>query len=116
MKGLLKILASAPEYAQLPIPSGDEDVERRLINYQRFSLKNPRCIDLHVKANALLQAHFSRQYVGWNLALDQWEVLLSASRLLQAMVDVISSNGWLNLALLAMEVSQMVTQYLYMGA
>ncbi|KAL0409430.1 UNVERIFIED_CONTAM: DExH-box ATP-dependent RNA helicase DExH12 [Sesamum radiatum] len=26
------------------------------------------------------------------------------------MVDVISSNGWLNLALLAMEVSQMVTQ------
>ncbi|KAK4338822.1 hypothetical protein RND71_040284 [Anisodus tanguticus] len=45
-----------------------------------------------------------------NLASDQQEVLLSASRLLQAMVDVISSDGWLNLALLAMEVSQMVTQ------
>ncbi|RID58187.1 LOW QUALITY PROTEIN: hypothetical protein BRARA_F01498 [Brassica rapa] len=31
-------------------------------------------------------------------------------RLVQAMVDVISKNGWLNLALLAMEASKMVTQ------
>ncbi|CAL9215599.1 unnamed protein product [Arabidopsis halleri] len=45
-----------------------------------------------------------------NILVDKREVLLSATRLLQAMVDVISSNGWLNLALLAMEVSQMVTQ------
>nr|GEZ17745.1 hypothetical protein [Tanacetum cinerariifolium] len=50
------------------------------------------------------------QVVGGNLGSDQHEVLLSASRLLQAMVDVISSNGWLTLALLAMELSQMITQ------
>ena len=110
MKGLLEILASASEYAQIPIRPGEEDLIRRLINHQRFSFENPKCTDPHIKANALLQAHFSRQIVGGNLALDQREVLLSAGRLLQAMVDVISSNGWLNLALLAMEVSQMVTQ------
>ncbi len=110
MKGLLEILASATEYALLPIRPGEEEVVRRLINHQRFSFENPKCTDPHVKANALLQAHFARQTVGGNLALDQREVLLSASRLLQAMVDVISSNGWLSLALLAMEVSQMVTQ------
>ncbi|XP_043809314.1 LOW QUALITY PROTEIN: DExH-box ATP-dependent RNA helicase DExH12-like [Manihot esculenta] len=110
MKGLLEILASASEYALLPIRPGEEEVLRRLINHQRFSFENPRYADPHVKANVLLQAHFSRQSVGGNLALDQREVLLSASRLLQAMVDVISSNGWLSLALLAMEVSQMVTQ------
>ena len=110
MKGLLEILASASEYAQLPIRPGEEDLIRRLINHQRFSFENPKCTDPHIKANALLQAHFSRQNVGGNLALDQREVLLSAGRLLQAMVDVISSNGWLSLALLAMEVSQMVTQ------
>ncbi|KAK6148524.1 hypothetical protein DH2020_019436 [Rehmannia glutinosa] len=51
-----------------------------------------------------------RQMIGGNLASDQQEVLIYACRLLQAMVDVISSNGWLSLALLAMEVSQMVTQ------
>ncbi|XP_050210373.1 DExH-box ATP-dependent RNA helicase DExH12-like [Mercurialis annua] len=110
MKGLLEILASASEYAQLPIRPGEEEVLRRLINHQRFSFENPRYSDPHVKANVMLQAHFSRHAVGGNLALDQREVLLSASRLLQAMVDVISSSGWLSLALLAMEVSQMVTQ------
>ncbi|KAG4381969.1 hypothetical protein AAZX31_15G237500 [Glycine max] len=110
MKGLLEILSSASEYAQLPIRPGEEEVVRKLINHQRFSFENPKVTDPHVKTNALLQAHFSRQFVGGNLALDQKEVLLSANRLLQAMVDVISSNGWLGLALLAMEVSQMVTQ------
>ncbi|KAM7481884.1 hypothetical protein LguiB_006467 [Lonicera macranthoides] len=110
LKGLLEILASASEYELLPIRPGEEELLRRLINHQRFSFDNPKCTDPHVKANALLQAHFSRQQLGGNLASDQQEVLLSASRLLQAMVDVISSNGWLSLALLTMEVSQMVTQ------
>ncbi|KAL0361934.1 UNVERIFIED_CONTAM: DExH-box ATP-dependent RNA helicase DExH12 [Sesamum radiatum] len=110
LKGLLEILASASEYEQLPIRPGEEELIRRLINHQRFSFENPKYTDPNVKANALLQAHFSRQTIGGNLASDQQEVLIYASRLLQAMVDVISSNGWLNLALLAMEVSQMVTQ------
>ncbi|GFZ10594.1 U5 small nuclear ribonucleoprotein helicase [Actinidia rufa] len=113
MKGLLEVLASASEYAHLPIRPGEEELIRKLINHQRFSFENPKCTDPHVKVNALLQAHFSRQVVGGNLAVDQREVLLSASRLLRAMVDVISSNGWLSLALLAMEVSQMVTQGLW---
>ncbi|XP_033132908.1 DExH-box ATP-dependent RNA helicase DExH12-like [Brassica rapa] len=110
MKGLLEILTSASEYDMIPIRPGEEDRVRRLINHQRFSFENPNCTDPHVKANALLQAHFSRQDIVTNLEIDQREVLLSATRLLQAMVDVISSNGWLNLALLAMEASQMVTQ------
>ncbi|KAL3335628.1 hypothetical protein AABB24_031716 [Solanum stoloniferum] len=110
LKGLLEILASATEYEQLPIRPGEEELIRRLINHQRFSFGNPKYTDPHVKANALLQAHFSRQIVGGNLASDQQEVLLYASRLLQAMVDVISSNGWLNLALLAMEAIHMITQ------
>ncbi|CAH8318639.1 unnamed protein product [Eruca vesicaria subsp. sativa] len=110
MKGLLGILTSASEYDMVPIRPGEEDRVRRLINHQRFSFESPNCRDPHVKANALLQAHFSRQDILRNLEMDQREVLLSATRLLQAMVDVISSNGWLNLALLAMEASQMVTQ------
>ncbi|KAL3845926.1 hypothetical protein ACJIZ3_003329 [Penstemon smallii] len=110
LKGLLDILASASEYELLPIRPGEEELIRKLIIHQRFSYENPKFTDPHLKANALLQAHFSRQVIGGNLASDQQEVLINASRLLQAMVDVISSNGWLSLALLAMEVSQMVTQ------
>ncbi|GER32011.1 U5 small nuclear ribonucleoprotein helicase [Striga asiatica] len=110
LKSLLEILSSASEYEQIPIRPGEEELIRRLINHQRFSFENPKFTDPSVKANALLQAHFSRQAIGGNLASDQREVLIYASRLLQAMVDVISSNGWLSLALLTMEVSQMVTQ------
>ncbi|CAJ2656231.1 unnamed protein product [Trifolium pratense] len=113
LKGLLEVLSSAFEYDYLPIRPREEEVVCRLINHQRFSFENPNVKDPHVKANALLQAHFSRQVVGGNLALDQREVLLSANNMLQAMVDVISSNGWLSLALLAMEVSQMLTQGLW---
>ncbi|KAM1767239.1 hypothetical protein ACFX12_045349 [Malus domestica] len=110
MKGLLEILAQASEYSQLPIRSGDEELVRRLINHQRFSFENPKCTDPHVKANTMLQAHFSRQPVGGNLTMDQQEVILSATRLVYAMIDVISSNGWLRLAVQAMELSQMVIQ------
>ena len=80
---------------------------------QIFVINDLKHTDPHVKANALLQAYFSRHVIAGNLALDQREVLLSSSRLLQAMVDVISSNGWLNLALAAMELTQMVTQGLW---
>lgn len=58
----------------------------------------------------LLQSHFARHTVAGPLAQDQRAVLVEASRLLQAMVDVLSSSGWLAPALAAMELSQMVTQ------
>ncbi|KAH0663455.1 hypothetical protein KY284_028386 [Solanum tuberosum] len=113
LKGLLEILASASEFEQLPIRPGEEESIKRLINHLPLSFENPKYTDPHVKANALLQAHLSRRMVVGNLAFDQREVLLSATRLLQAMVDVVSSNGWLSLALLTMEVSQMATQGLW---
>eukprot|EP00252_Welwitschia_mirabilis_P011890 TRINITY_DN2641_c0_g2_i1.p1 TRINITY_DN2641_c0_g2~~TRINITY_DN2641_c0_g2_i1.p1 ORF type:complete len:1287 (-),score=253.33 TRINITY_DN2641_c0_g2_i1:150-3629(-) len=113
LKGLLEILSSASEYAKLPTRPGEEETIRKMVYHQRFSMEKPKYTDPHVKANVLLQAHFSRHLVAGNLVLDQREVLLSASRLLQAMVDVISSNGWLNPALATMELSQMVTQGLW---
>ncbi|KAM0927600.1 hypothetical protein ACQ4PT_002783 [Festuca glaucescens] len=110
IKGLLEVLASASEYAELSSRRGEEESIERLVRHQRFSIENPNSGDPHVKANALLQAHFSRHMVVGNLASDQRKILLSAYRLLQAMVDVVSSNGWLSLALSAMELCQMVIQ------
>ncbi|XP_076951911.1 DExH-box ATP-dependent RNA helicase DExH12-like [Bidens hawaiensis] len=110
LKGILEILATASEYETLAVRPGEEVLIRRLINHQRFSFENPNYTDPHVKASALLQAHFSRQLVGGSLGFDQKEVVLTAGKLVQALVDVVSSNGSLSLALLAMEVSQMLTQ------
>jgi len=58
----------------------------------------------------LLQAHSSRRGLAADLARDQDYISENAVRLLQAMVDVVSSNSWLHPALAAMELSQMVTQ------
>ncbi len=48
-----------------------------------------------------------------DLALDQRTVVAESVRLLQASVDVIASSGWLSPALVAMEMSQMVTQAMW---
>ena len=62
------------------------------------------------KANAMLQAHFSRMPLSADLRADQRLVLSRATQLLSAIVDVISSHGWLKPALAAMELTQMVLQ------
>ena len=45
-----------------------------------------------------------------DLISDQNLILENSIRLLQAIVDVISSSGWLHSALAAMELSQMISQ------
>jgi len=65
------------------------------------------------KTNVLLQSHFSRRPLPSDLQSDKETILEKAPRLLQAMVDVISSSGWLNPALAAMELSQMITQAMW---
>ncbi|KAL3318570.1 hypothetical protein Ciccas_002773 [Cichlidogyrus casuarinus] len=64
----------------------------------------------HVKANLLLQSHLSRLSVSSELQSDTDKLLSSCIRLIQACVDVLSSNSWLGPALASMEFSQMITQ------
>ena len=45
--------------------------------------------------------------------MDQRTAVTESVRLLQASVDVIASSGWLSPALVAMEMSQMVTQAMW---
>ncbi|KAJ2773915.1 Pre-mRNA splicing, partial [Coemansia nantahalensis] len=60
-------------------------------------------------------AHFSRLVLPADLAADQAWVLARALPLLQAMVDVAASVGWLAPALAAMELSQMAVQAVWEG-
>ncbi|KAJ1832071.1 Pre-mRNA splicing, partial [Coemansia sp. RSA 2708] len=68
-----------------------------------------------VRTHLLLQAHFSRLTLPADLAADQAWVLARVLPLLQAMVDVASSMGWMQPALAAMELSQMVVQAVWEG-
>lgn len=61
----------------------------------------------------MLQAHLSRIQLGPELQGDTELILSKAIRLIQACVDVLSSNGWLSPAVAAMELAQMVTQAMW---
>lgn len=114
VKGMLEILASASEYASLPIRQGEDRV------LQQLALRLPQKLpegakfdEAHIKALILLQAHFSRTPLPTELKADQRMVVAEAPRLLQALVDVVSSECWLKPCITAMELCQMVVQGLW---
>ena len=110
IKGLLDIVANAAEYEHLPIRHHEENILKQLATRLPNKLNHVKFNDPHVKANLLLQAHLSRIQLSAELQKDTDEIIIKAIRLIQACVDVLSSNGWLSPALAAMELAQMVTQ------
>lgn len=111
--GLLEILSAAPEFASVPVRHREDELLRALAMHCPLRLDSARYNDPHVKTNILLQCHFSRRELPRDLAHDLRPVLEKGVRLLQAMVDVIASSGWLSPAIACMELSQMVTQALW---
>ena len=110
LKGLLEIVAGATEFEKFAVRPGEASLLRHVLNHSPVTLENRRTTDPHVKTAALMQAHFGRMQLNGDLTNDLAAILPDAGRLLQAIVDVISSSGWLAPALAAMELSQMVTQ------
>lgn len=114
LKGLLEIISHASEYADIPVRHGEENLLRNMAAHLPVSIMHiPSYTDPHVKANILLQAHFSRKPLPTDIRGDQAKVLTLAIPLLQALVDVVASSGWLKPAVAAMELSQMVVQGLW---
>ena len=113
VKGILEILTSASEFDLLPMRHGEEKALRQLAAHVPLSNDALKYTNPHTKAFLLLQAHLSRMPVAGDLAMDQKSVLREVLKLVQAMVDVLSSSGWLKPALAAMEVSQMCVQALW---
>ncbi|EGD81008.1 ASCC3L1 protein [Salpingoeca rosetta] len=111
LKGLLDIICAATEFKKIPVRYREDRVLRVLA--KKVPLKPRTKVlynDPHVKANLLIQAHLSRLELSPELQHDQERVLAIVPRLIQACVDVLSSSAWLAPALAAMELSQMITQ------
>jgi pre-mRNA-splicing helicase BRR2 len=113
IRGILEILSAAWEYSSLPIRYGEDKAMKILA--QKIVHKPPdnAAYDSNTKALILLQCHFSRILISEDMRLEQKIVLKEGVNLIQAIVDVISSNGWLKPALAAMELSQMIVQGLW---
>lgn len=110
IRGLIEIISNASEYSSIPIRHHEDVVLKQLLSKVPNKISSPKWTDPHVKTNLLIQAHLSRMTLTAELQTDLEVILLKSIRLVQACVDVLSSNGWLAPALAAMELSQMLTQ------
>ncbi|CAF0874013.1 unnamed protein product, partial [Didymodactylos carnosus] len=113
IKTLLDIVANAAEYENIPIRHHDDSILKKLATHLPNKFNNVKFNDSHVKTNLLIQAHLSRIQLSTELQKDVNDILNKAIRLVQACVDVLSSNGWLSPALVAMELAQMLTQAMW---
>ncbi|TGZ69988.1 hypothetical protein CRM22_003424 [Opisthorchis felineus] len=112
IRGLLDVISNASEFdSLLPVRHHEDALLRQLSTKvpQKLAPK-AKFSSPHVKANLLLQAHLSRLQLPIEMQSDTDRLLGCTIRLIQACVDVLSSNSWLGPALAAMELSQMVTQ------
>jgi len=110
IRGLLEIVSHASEFESLSIRYKESDALEKMAAHLPLKIAKPDWHSTGTKVNVLLQSHFSRKPLPPDLAEDLNEVLRTAPRLLQALVDVISSKGWLQQAIAAMELSQMIVQ------
>jgi pre-mRNA-splicing helicase BRR2 len=113
LRGLLEIVSSATEFDTIPIRHHEEGLLQRIYDRVPVKLAEPKFNTPRIKTNILLQAHFSRVQLPPDLQSDQTLILDRIVPLLQACVDVISSNGWLSPALATMELSQMSVQAMW---
>jgi pre-mRNA-splicing helicase BRR2 len=111
IRGVLEILSSASEYSRMTIRQSEEQQLKKLAKHLPNPIPaNAKFEDSSTKTLILLQAYFSQIPLSSELAADQTEILMESLKLLQSMVDVTSSQGWLKPALAAMEASQMMVQ------
>ena len=111
MKGVLEILSSSSEFSMLTIRQGEDKQLEQLVNHLPYALIEGIKLDDPIsKVFILLQCHFSRVSLSIDLNIDLKYILELSVKLLQALIDVISSQGWLKPAIAAMELSQMIVQ------
>uniref|UniRef100_A0A7E4UNZ2 U5 small nuclear ribonucleoprotein 200 kDa helicase n=1 Tax=Panagrellus redivivus TaxID=6233 RepID=A0A7E4UNZ2_PANRE len=112
-RGLLEIISNASEFANFPVRYKEDSVLKKLAERLPNTLKNQKWSSPHTKVLLLLNAHLSRIQLSAELNKDIEFIVLKATRLTQACVDVLSNNSWLNPAIHAMDLSQMLTQAMY---
>eukprot|EP00736_Rhodelphis_marinus_P012662 Rmarinus@m.14169 len=113
LDNLLEVLSHASEFEAVAVRYNEDETLRRLAAHLPLKIDSKNYTESYTKVKVLLQAHFSRIDLPGETKTDLDTVLGESVRLVQAMVDVISSSGWLKAALSAMELSQMISQGLW---
>ncbi|CAN0876921.1 DExH-box ATP-dependent RNA helicase DExH14 [Linum grandiflorum] len=110
----LHILSGASEYDELPVRHNEEKYNEGLSEKVPYMVDKNNLDDPHVKANLLLQAHFSQLDLPISdYITDLKSVLDQSIRIMQAMIDVCANSGWLSSSMNCMHLMQMVMQGLW---
>ena len=112
LRGILEVVSASAEFESLSMRKSEDRLLQKIIAHEpTVKINRPDWSEPYTKVNALLQLYFSRATISSpDLLADLNIILLGIGRVIRALVDVISSNGWLRTLLNAMEFSQMVTQ------
>ena len=116
LRGILQVIAAAAEFDWLIEVRSGEEAQLAALHGRcpvRLGAASLKFHDPHVKVAILLQCHFSRIELPGELQGDLDIVLNRIVPLAYAMIDVLSSHGWLAPALAAMEFCQMCVQGLW---
>ncbi|EDO14727.1 hypothetical protein Kpol_1075p5 [Vanderwaltozyma polyspora DSM 70294] len=110
MKEILEILSGAIEFDFIPVRRGELSYLYKLQKILPYKFpENGELNVLKFKVFLLLQAYFSRVKLTADHQYDLNSILLVVLPLINAVVDILSSDGCLN-ATTAMDLSQMVVQ------
>ena len=116
LRGILQVISAAAEFDWLiPVRVGEE-AQLSILHSRcpvRICAASLKFCDPHVKVAILLQCHFSRIDLPSELQGDLDLILGRVVPLTYALIDVLSSQGWLAPALAAMEFCQMCVQGLW---
>ena len=104
-KQLIELIANASEFAECLV---SDDSEQVVVEKLASVLKLPSDV---AKPLVLLHAHFNRLPLSRDLETELNQIVIpTAHRLVLALVDVVSTCGWLKVALAAMEIAPMIVQ------
>lgn len=113
-KGLLDIVCMAAEFGDVPVRIGEEETLKALASSLPVTLEDYDGVGSYSigqwKTRVILHAQLHRRNLSGALREDQAKMVPLCVRLLKAMVDIISSAGWLKPALAAVELSTWVIQ------
>jgi pre-mRNA-splicing helicase BRR2 len=108
-KGIIEIVSASPEFSKMYVR--DDELHEVDDILATVSVQINETATEHVKkVQALLHAHLHRKKMTSSLFEDLRFVLNTCLKYTSAMVDIISSQGWLKPAIATMELSQMITQ------
>lgn len=105
LKSLIELLSEAQEFHDISYRIGEQQ--------QLAQMTQPLQVVPLNKTHALLALHFSRIPLPPDLVEDSKKILTTGVRLLHALVDIISSFGYLKPLILTMQLCEMLVQAMW---